>query len=93
MKQGDVISYLKMCSEEGVALRRGMNFKLKGGSTVVLMSRREGAPYADRVEEDGRVLIYEGHDIGRGGPDPKSVDQPETNPDGGPLKTPCFSKP
>jgi hypothetical protein len=49
---------------------------------VVLMSQREGAPYADRVEEDGRVLIYEGHDIGKEGPDPKSVDQPETNPDG-----------
>jgi hypothetical protein len=46
------------------------------------MSQREGAPYADRVEEDGRVLIYEGHDIGKEGPDPKSVDQPETNPDG-----------
>jgi hypothetical protein len=36
---------------------------------------QEGAPYADRVEEDGRVLIYEGHDIGKEGPDPKSVDQ------------------
>jgi hypothetical protein len=57
--QGDVVTYLQMRSEEGVALRRGMNFKLKGGHTVVLMSQREGAPYADRVEEDGRVLIYE----------------------------------
>lgn len=46
------------------------------------MSQREGAPYADRVEEDGRVLIHEGHEKGREGPDPKSVDQPETNPDG-----------
>ena len=73
IEQTDVITYLRMCSEEGVALRRGMNFKLRGGHTVVLMSQREGAPYADRVEEDGRVLIYEGHDIGRGGPDPKSV--------------------
>ena len=58
-----------------------MNFKLRGSHTVLLMSQREGAPYADRVEEDGRVLIYEGHDIGRGGVDPKSVDQPEVNPD------------
>ena len=39
------------------------------------MSQREGAPHADRVEEDGRVLIYEGHDLGKEGLDPKSVDQ------------------
>ena len=31
--QGDVVTYLQMCSEEGVALRRGMNFKLGGGRT------------------------------------------------------------
>jgi hypothetical protein len=54
----------------------------EGGHTVVLRSQREGVPYADRVEEDGRVLIYEGHDIGKESLDPKSVDQPETNPDG-----------
>ena len=82
IRQGDVVTYLLMCSEEGVVLRRGMNFKLRGGHTVVLMSQREGAPYADRVEEDGRVLIYEGHDIGKESLDPKSVDQPEFNPDG-----------
>jgi len=89
-RQGDVLTYLQMCSEEGVALRRGMNFKLRGDHTVVLMSQREGAPYADRVEEDGRVLIYEGHDIGRGGSDPKSVDQPETSPDGRPTQNALF---
>jgi hypothetical protein len=42
------------------------------------MSVRKNAPYADRIEEDGKVLIYEGHDIPRyqGTPDPKTVDQP-----------------
>lgn len=81
---GDVISYLEMCREEGVNLQRGMNFRLHGRLSVILMSLRPGAPYADRIEEDGRVLIYEGHDISRrrGGPDPKRTDQPMTNPSG-----------
>jgi hypothetical protein len=45
------------------------------------MSLRPGAPYADRIEEGGQILIYEGHDAARteGGPNPKSVDQPETS--------------
>jgi hypothetical protein len=54
-----------------------MNFRLKGGLSVILMSLRPGAPYADRIADDGRILIYEGHDIPqyKGGPDPKTVDQ------------------
>lgn len=42
------------------------------------MSVRVGAPYADRVEEEGSVLIYEGHDVSRtsDNPIPKIVDQP-----------------
>jgi hypothetical protein len=48
------------------------------------MSVRPGAPYADRVEDEGRVLIYEGHDVAKtvNGPHPKRVDQPERNPGG-----------
>jgi len=48
------------------------------------MSLRPGAPYADRIEENGKILIYEGHDIPslKGGPKPKLVDQPERNPGG-----------
>lgn len=62
MQPGDVISYIEMCQEEGANLQRGMNFRLRGGWSIILMSLRAGAPYADRVEEDGKVLIYEGHD-------------------------------
>jgi len=82
---GEVASYLEMCREEGVNLQRGMNFHLRRGMSVILMSVRKGAPYKDRVEDDGRVLIYEGHDIPaeRGGSDPKSVDQQLRNPRGG----------
>jgi hypothetical protein len=58
IQPGDVVSYLEMCGEEGVNLQRGMNFHLHGEFSVILMSLRKGAPYADRVEDDGRVLIY-----------------------------------
>jgi hypothetical protein len=59
---GEVISYLEMCREEGVNLQRGMNYGSGGRPSVILMSRRPGAPYDDRIEDDGRVLIYQGHD-------------------------------
>lgn len=81
---GDVISYLEMCANEGSNLQRGMNFRLKGGLSIILMSVRPGAPYADRIEEGGKILIYEGHDIPKrkGEPNPKTVDQPMFNPNG-----------
>jgi len=84
IKAGDVISYLDMCREEGVNLQRGMNFRLQGKLSVILMSLRSGAPYADRIEDHGKVLIYEGHDLPQvvEGPNPKSVDQPMHNPNG-----------
>jgi hypothetical protein len=83
-KTGDVISYLEMCAEEGANLQRGMNYRLHGGCRVVLMSLRRGAPYLDSVADNGRVLIYEGHDIPRirDGPNPKEVDQPMFYPSG-----------
>jgi len=89
---GDVISYMEMCGEEGVNLQRGMNFRLHGKFSVILMSLRRGAPYADRIEENGRVLIYEGHDTPRirNGPEPKKVDQPMTNPSGSPTQNGLF---
>jgi hypothetical protein len=48
------------------------------------MSLRAGAPYADRIEDEGQVLIYEGHDIPatREGLDPKLTNQPMHNPSG-----------
>jgi hypothetical protein len=84
IKPGDVISYLEMCTEEGVNLQRGMNFHLRGDVSVILMSLRPNAPYADRVEEDGHVLIYEGHDVSKtlDTPIPKIVNQPMNNPGG-----------
>ena len=82
---GEVLSYPELCAKEGAALQRGMNFRLRSGRSVILMSLRPGAPYADRIEDDGQVLIYEGHDVPRrrDGPDPKTVDQPRLHPGGG----------
>lgn len=82
--QSEVISYLDMCRVEGVSLQRGMNYHLNGTTSVILMSRRPNAPYEDSFEEDGRTLIYEGHDEPRisGGSDPKTVDQPMCSPSG-----------
>ena len=72
-----------MCLAEGYSLQRGMNFQVNGGISVILMSLRKNAPYADRIEEDGKILIYEGHDVPRNlVRDPKSTDQPRTRPSG-----------
>jgi hypothetical protein len=55
-----------------------MNFSAPPKHSVVLSSHRTGAPYEDRLEEHGTVLIYEGHDEPKSGstPSPKTVDQP-----------------
>ncbi len=78
----EIIPYLEMCSREMASLQRGMNYQLNPSYSVILMSLRPNAPYADRVEDDGLTLIYEGHDIARTqiNPDPKIVDQPEYTP-------------
>lgn len=79
IEPGEIISYMEMCQEEGASLQRGMNYRLHGDVGVILMSLRPGARYADRVEADGKTLIYEGHDAALTPecPDPKKVDQPD----------------
>jgi len=91
----EIISYLEMCQRENASLQRGMNFRLGGRDySVILMSLRPNAPYADRVEDDGKTIIYEGHDNPRrqGQPDPKTVDQPEFTPSGGLTENGKFHK-
>jgi HNH endonuclease len=80
----EIIPYLEMCRRENASLQRGMNFGLRGTHSVILMSMRPNAPYADRVEDDGSTLIYEGHDEPRtvSVRNPKHVDQPEQTGNG-----------
>lgn len=93
MVPGDIISYIDLCLEEKCNLQRGMNFHLHGGHSVILMSVRPGAPYDDSLSDDGKTLIYEGHDISKtknGIMDPKSVDQEEFLPSGHPTQNGLF---
>jgi hypothetical protein len=84
LRSADVVSYLEMCARFGVHLQRGMNFRLRSAESLILMSVRPGAPYEDRVEQGGRVIVYQGHDMPpmKGGPDPTFVDQGEFQPNG-----------
>ena len=68
-----------MCRREGVSLQRGMNYELGNNYSVILMSIRPNAPYADRLEDDGSTLIYEGHDVPKSSHvrNPKIIDQPQ----------------
>ena len=94
IQPGEVISYTQMCSNIGVNLQRGMNFRLRAAGSVILMSLRPGGPYADSTENEGRVLIYEGHDVPRtvDSPHPKQVDQPERNPGGSLAQNGLFAE-
>jgi SAD/SRA domain/HNH endonuclease len=82
---GDIIPYFQMCTiEGGTHLQQGMNFRLRGGHSIILMSLREDAPYADKVIDDGKTIIYEGHDVRKDNSDsePKLINQPYSNPSG-----------
>jgi hypothetical protein len=81
-----------MCRHEGASLQRGMNFRIAGHTSLILMSLRPGAPYADRIEQCGQVLLYEGHDIpkGKASSNPKEIDQTQLSPAGTPTQNGLF---
>lgn len=89
----EIIPYFEMCQREGLSLQRGMNFQVGQDYSIVLMSVRPNAPYADHWEEDGLTLIYEGHDQRRDSTqgDPKLVDQPSVTPSGSLTENGKFS--
>ncbi|EHH2514628.1 HNH endonuclease [Vibrio parahaemolyticus] len=90
--RGNIIAYIEMCQKEGTSLQRGMNFRLRGKHSVILMSVRENSPYSDQITEDGTVLIYEGHDVPKtkGIHNPKVYDQPEFLKSGMPTENGKF---
>lgn len=80
-KVNQIVSYRDLCNEEDQEqLQRGMNFELRTGYSVVLMSVKPNAPYADRISDDGLTIFYEGHDVP--GDKLKEHDQPSANPSG-----------
>ncbi len=74
---GQIIKYIEMSVHENAHLQKGMNFRMRGEKTIILMSTRPNAPYNDETLDEGRAIIYEGHDIPRqsGVRDPKLYDQ------------------
>lgn len=80
----EIIPYLEMCKREGLSLQRGMNYQIGTTHSVILMSVRENAPYADKFDNDGSTIIYEGHDIPRSTQyqDPKLMNQAQFTPSG-----------
>lgn len=43
-------------------MQRGMNYRINANYSVILMNRKDNAPYSDSYENDGQILIYQGHD-------------------------------
>lgn len=84
-----IVSYREMCNEENQQqLQHGMNFMAGDDYSIVLMSIKPNAPYADRISEDGLTIYYEGHDSP--GDRTKSLDQPALNPSGSPTRNGLF---
>lgn len=94
LRYSEIISYPNMVQREGIALQKGMNFRVRGGAagySIILMSVRKGAPYQDQwhaesiVDPHAGMLEYEGHDALRfrgSGVDSKRTDQPMKLPSG-----------
>lgn len=84
MEQSEIISYIDMCKREGLSLQKGMNFGDGKRASIILMSRRPGAPYDDAIIDEGRTLIYQGHDIPKTAstPNPKLANQELLLPSG-----------
>lgn len=94
LRYREIISYPEMIQREGIALQKGMNFRVRGGAagySIVLMSVRKGAPYQDKWHDESAaaphagMLEYEGHDAPRvrdSSANPKENDQPMTLPSG-----------
>ena len=91
LQANQIISYWDMCDIEGHRqLQRGMYFLLEPTHSVLLMSVKPNAPYADKISDDGLTIYYEGHDAV--GDKYKKLDQPETNSSGSLTQNGLFAK-
>ncbi len=79
----EILTYLELAQREG-PVQRGMNYRFQDKPySLLLMSVREGAPYNDGFDNEGKLLFYEGENINTRRDvredkklDPKRVDQP-----------------
>jgi hypothetical protein len=87
LKAGDIITYDDIRNIEKAQIQHGMTFRSDGRVSVFLMSQQDNAKYEDELVDDGKGLIYEGHDEPRrkGSPDPKTLNQPLKTPKGSPT--------
>ena len=94
MEVDDIFGYDKLVAAEKANLQAGMNYREGRHYSIVLMSVRKGAPYADAIDPVTGMISYEGHNIKDlpGGPDPKSVDQPLNYPSGSPTENGKFHR-
>jgi len=93
--QDKIISYREMCDQENVqTLQRGMNYKLNGHYSVILMSQRKNSPYNDRICDDDQSVEYEGHDCPKTEnlKYPKTLDQPRITKSGKLTQNGLFAK-
>ena len=91
---GEIISCLELCIREKAHLQHGMNWRIQSTHSVFLMSTRKGSPYDDRIEDEGRTLIYKGHDAPKNtkSKEPKTVDQPRLLPSGNLTRNGVFAE-
>src|SRR4051794_30875533 len=97
LRYREIVSYPDMIQREGIALQKGMNFRVRGGAagySIILMSVRKSAPYQDQWHDQSAggphagMLEYEGHDAPRSrasNVNPKEIDQPMALPSGMPT--------
>lgn len=84
----EIISYFDLAKKEGGTIQHGMNYRYKKDRvySVFLMSTRQGSPYNDKITNDGKAIVYEGHDVSKRYIDnnlnPKELDQPAKTPSG-----------
>ena len=60
----EIIPYRKIEEIEGFRPERGMNYKIKDKELQYSFNVScKGAPYKDKISEDGKEIIYEGQNL------------------------------
>lgn len=57
-----IVEWYDIARKEHVS-QKGMNYGINPNYSIILMSRRDNAPYNDRIYPDGVTIEYEGHDV------------------------------